>query len=29
MDVIRARALLEAFSRALAAVPPPEERSTA
>jgi hypothetical protein len=28
MDVIRARALLEAFSRALAAVPPPEERST-
>ena len=28
MDVIHARALLEAFSRALAAVPPPEERST-
>jgi hypothetical protein len=27
MDAIRARALLETFSRALAAVPPPEERS--
>jgi hypothetical protein len=26
MDVIRARALLEAFSRAIAAVPAPEER---